>query len=355
MKFPLPSLLRLGALCAAVALTSGPARADDDDATTTSRIKFSDPAKPGTFKASLPWADLRITGTSGNEIVVTSTLKEKGQKEERPDGLRRLDEEISFELGEKSNVATLRIVGDNPYASQGAEFKIELPHNTSLVLRTEAGGDMVVENIDGDIDITSMNGEVTLRDIGSSAVVNTLNGQINAVFKNAPVKPVSFSSMNGEIFLKLPADTKANLRMRSHNGAILTDFPESVLKAKSDNHGPSEDSADAAVAPEAPESPETPEAATIAADADKAARDAERAVRDVTREAARAARDAQRAVLAAGGTVIVAPHALRAPRMPRIPMVPAFGGKSVIGTLNGGGVDIQLATMNGTITLRQAK
>jgi hypothetical protein len=36
-------------------------------------------------------------------------------------------------------------------------------------------------------------------------------------------------------------------------------------------------------------------------------------------------------------------------------MVPTFGGKSVIGTLNGGGVDIQLATMNGTITLRQVK
>jgi hypothetical protein len=343
MKFRIASLLRLGALLAALALISGPVRADEDEGTTTSRIKFTDPAKPGTLKALLPWADLHVTGTAGNEIVVTSTLKEKGQKEERPDGLRRLDEEVSFALSEKNNVATLQIVGDNPWAAHGAEFKIELPHNTALVLRTEAGGDMLVENIDGDIDISSMNGEVTLRDIGSSAVVNTMNGEIKAAFKTAPVKPVSLSSMNGEIFVKLPVDTKANLRMRSHNGAILTDFPETILKAKSENRGQGSEDA------ETPEAAEAPDSASITG---QAMRDADRAMRDAVRDAEHAARDAQKAALASDA---VAPHAPRAPRMPRIPMIPAFGGKSVIGTLNGGGIDIQLATMNGTITLRQLK
>jgi hypothetical protein len=342
MKLPLHSFLRLGALVAALALITGqPARADDEEGTTTTRIKFSDPTKPGTLKASLPWADLHVTGTTGDEIVVTSTLNEKGKKEERPDGLRRLDEEVSFELTEKGNTAVLQIVGENVWAAQGAEFKIALPHNTALVIRTEAGGDMVVENIDGDIDITSMNGEVTLRDIGSAAVVNTMNGEINASFKVAPVKTVSLSSMNGEIFVKLPGDTKANLRMRSQNGAILTDFPEAILKAKSENRSHGEFPGDA---PEA-------DAREAAKSAKRAMRDAERAIQEAGREAQLAAADAQRAALAAD----VAPAAPRTPRAPSIPMLPAFGGKSVVGTLNGGGVDIQLATMNGTITLRQIK
>jgi hypothetical protein len=351
MKTHLHSFLRLGVLLAALALLSSSARADDDEGTITSRIKFTDPAKPGMLKASLPWADLHVTGTAGNEIVVTSTLKEKGTKEEHPDGLRRLDEEVSFELSEKNNTATLQIVGDNPDAAQGAEFKIALPHNTALVLRTEAGGDLVIENIDGDIDISSMNGEVTLRDIGSSAVVNTMNGEINATFKTAPVKPVSLSSMNGEISVKLPAGTKANLRMRSHNGAILTDFPDTVLKAKSESRGRREDSADTVVVAEPAESPEAVLAANHAKRAtDLAMRDADRAAGD----AEPAAEEAQRAVLAADSGSH-APHAPTAPRAPHTPLVPTFGGKSVVGTLNGGGVDIQLATMNGTITLRQAK
>ena len=334
MKIQPSTLLRLGALAAALALISGPVRADDDE-TTTTRLKFSDPAKPGTLKASLPWADLHITGTSGDEIVVTSTLEQKGQKQERPDGLRRLDEDVSFELSEKNNVATLQVVGDNVWAAHGAEFKIQLPHNTALMLRTEAGGDMVVENVDGDIEISSMNGEVTLRDIGGGAVVNTMNGEVNAFFKSAPAKAVSFSSMNGEIFVKLPSATKANLRMRSHNGAILTDFPDTLLKAKTE----SRTHVEGAAAPEAESSEASIE--VVSAQAERAA---ERAARD----AEKAMRDAQKAMLSAD----VAPHA---PRALRIPAIPAFGGKSVIGTLNGGGVDIQLATMNGSITLREAK
>jgi hypothetical protein len=37
-------------------------------------------------------------------------------------------------------------------------------------------------------------------------------------------KPISFSSTNGTIDVTLPADLKANLKMRSFNGSIWTDF-----------------------------------------------------------------------------------------------------------------------------------
>lgn len=337
MKSPLRTVFRLGA---ALALLTAAARADDEDST-TARIKFSDAAKPGTLKAGLPWADVHVTGTDGHEIIVTSTLGEKGKPENRSDGLRRLDEEVSFELTEKDNVATLQIVGDNPWSARGSEFNIQMPRNTRLILRTDAGGDAVVENVDGDIDITSMNGAVTLRDIGSSAVVNTMNGEISASFKAAPQKPVSFSSMNGEIFVRLPGDTKANIRLRSHNGSILTDFPDSVLKTRNEK-APDQGYTHASdeVAPPTPEAERDGREAQH--EATRAARDAQRAARDALREAKRALAPAEA-------------RAPNAPRPPPTPMALIFGGKSVIGTLNGGGVDIQLATMNGTITLRQTK
>jgi hypothetical protein len=37
------------------------------------------------------------------------------------------------------------------------------------------------------------------------------------------------------------------------------------------------------------------------------------------------------------------------------PLPPITGGKLVTGTLNGGGIDIKVSTMNGEITLRQTK
>ncbi|HET7537273.1 MAG TPA: DUF4097 family beta strand repeat-containing protein [Candidatus Didemnitutus sp.] len=331
---------------------------------TTVRTKFSDSSKPGTLKLSLPWAEVHITGTDGNEVLVTSTLAQKGKGEVDDEGFRRLDEEVSFELTEKNNVATIVVVGDNPWASHDAQFDIKVPRNTNLFLQTETGGDISVERVGGEIDINSMNGEVTLIEPGSSAVVNTMNGEINAVFKAAPTKPISLSSMNGEIALTLPSETKANLRIRSHNGSIRTNFPDTILQSKNENRTADSDVSDA-------------DRARSQRDVDRAMRDAEKAMADAEKAAARAMADAQKAseqavadahkaavaamsaTPAVAGTPMpapapIAPRAPRAPRAPHIPM-PPFGGKSIVGTLNGGGIDIQLATMNGSITLRQAK
>ncbi len=39
-----------------------------------------------------------------------------------------------------------------------------------------------------------------------------------------PAKPISFSTTNGDVDVTLPADFKANLKMRSLRGSIYSDF-----------------------------------------------------------------------------------------------------------------------------------
>ena len=105
---PVPRLLTL---LASLVLLGPSVRAkdkDDDEAgKSTARVQFSDPAKPGTLKLSLPWAEARITATDGKEVIVTSTLDQKGRKEVDSEGFRRIDEDVTFELVEKNNVATI--------------------------------------------------------------------------------------------------------------------------------------------------------------------------------------------------------------------------------------------------------
>lgn len=331
------------------------ARRDGD--TTTVSAKFSDPTKPGTLKIALPWADLKIEGTDGDEIVVVSSLPRKGAAEVDKDGFRRLDEEVSFELVEKNNTAHLALAGDNTWGAHGAEFTIKLPRQTNLSVQTRTGGDIEVAQIDGDIDINTMNGEITLVDIGSSAVVNSMNGEIKASFRTAPTKPVSLSSMNGEVDLRLPTDTKANLRLRSHNGSIRTNFPEDILKAKTEKVA---GRARAGQTTSYAASAEAREIARAAAEAARAGLEIAREVsREVSREIARAAaeQDAKGRLTAEAPAAPEEPEPAEAPRAPLPPIPPlAFsGGKSVSGTLNGGGTEISVTTMNGSITLRQIK
>ncbi len=361
-------------LATAVVLTTGVARDHDEDeapAGATARVKFSDPSKPGTLKLSLPWAEARVTATDGNEVVVTSTLEQKGRREVDNEGFRRIDEDMTFELVEKNNIATVIVAGDNAWVPQGAEFDIQVPRNTNLILRTEAGGDIEVTGADGDIDIQSMNGEVRLTDISSSAVVNTMNGEIHAAFRKAPVKPVSLSSMNGEIDLRLPGDTKANLRMRTHNGSIRTNFAEGALQTKAEKSA-SRLQIPANLSPDSREYQEYKK--EIAREQARADRELARAQRERDRAlAASRAPEAERPEKPEKPERPEAPEAPEAPQavrvnthvvvavngntlvVPPIPPVPSFGGKSIVGTLNGGGVDIKLTSMNGTITLREAK
>ncbi|MDP1580052.1 MAG: hypothetical protein Q8M02_07230 [Candidatus Didemnitutus sp.] len=324
------ALVLLTLACTTVSLTAS------DKA---SRIKFSDPAKPGLLKLSLPWADVKITGTDGDEVVVTSTLAQKQTKHQiDKDGFRRLDDDVTFELNEKNNVVTLAIAGEHHWSSHGTEFTIQVPRNTNLIVRTQAGGNITIKNIDGDIDVNGMNGEISLTDIGSSAVVNTMNGEVVATFRRAPTKPVSITSMNGEIDLRLPADTKANLRLRTHNGSVRTNFGEDALVTKTvDLRGPSDAT-----------SPEAQEVALAVREALQTAREVVReVVREVSSEINRVSEEMDQ----------VAPAAPAAPRItvraPRAPKYPSHGGKSITGALNGGGVDISLSSMNGSITLRK--
>ncbi len=338
-------LLRLLLAAGLSVLAQATLRADDDGATAT--VKLSSPGKPATLRINMPWADIHIVGVDGDSVTVASTLSQKGSKETRGDGLRRLDDEVSFELNEHDNVVSLTLAGDNPWSGHDADFKISIPRNMALDVKTETGGDLEVKDVTGDMEINNMNGEVRLEGLAGSAVVSTMNGEVHAIYAKAPQKLVSITSMNGEIDLQVPSDTKANIRLRTHNGSILTDFDEKVLKTKSEGR-----------------SYGGHEAARIGAEAGRVTAEAVRvaiqAANEIAAEVQRAVKEDVEANVEAPSSPKAAdspdarPRAVpRAPRAPRAPMPPITGGKVVSGTLNGGGVDIKISTMNGEITLRQ--
>lgn len=343
MKNRIRHLLQFGSVLALAVCAIPVVHAQDEP--TTARAKFSDPGKPGTFKCNVPWAEIRVTGTDESEVVVISSINQKGKSETDREGFRRLDDELTFELVERDNVVSLQIAGDNPWAAHGTEFEVRVPRNTNLSLRTEAGGDIQVVDVAGDIEVKSTNGQVDLKNV-TNASVETMNGEITASFANVPAKPVSLTTMNGQIDLRLPADTKANLRMRTHNGSIRTNFPESMLQSRTET------------------SVRTPGVTgghgVRGIDAEAIRRETREAVQ-LARELAAADERRARETGKATGGIGAAPSAPAtpgtpvAPVAPRAPRFPHFGGKTVAGELNGGGVDITLTSMNGTITLRQLK
>jgi len=201
-------------------ITSSPAAAQDNPVT----VAFSDPSRPGTIKADLLQGAVSITGTSGKDVIISprtrGTRRPPRRESESTAGLHRLDGFASgLSIEERNNVMTIETgVGF-------VDLDIQVPARTNLQIKVVNGGSMKIEGADGEIEVSNDNGSISLTDVSGSVVAHSLNGKIIATLKRVTAqKPMSFVSMNGNVDVSLPPDTKANLKLRTDNGNVWTDF-----------------------------------------------------------------------------------------------------------------------------------
>lgn len=321
-------------------------------------ITFSDLTKPGTLKIRLGHGDLRLTGvTSDTGECTVRTDAEPAKAAKRKDGLRVITDATGFALTENANVVTLDAT--QSWGDRGVpDFAVTVPRSTTVVITSTWGGDIICTDLVGDVEIKGVNGEVKLINHAGGAVVESMNGEITArISELSAGKPLSFTSMNGEVALHLPTAAKANIRLRTQNGSILTDFDETALVTKTEN-APRTTGRTRSSAPTAPRRTDGPASANAQAHEEihAAVREAVQAGAEAAREAALAVREAMQAArdgAQAAREAAAASGAPMAPIAPLPPLPPMTGGKIVSGTLNGGGPEIRITTMNGDVTLRK--
>ncbi|OGD28699.1 MAG: hypothetical protein A2V57_08100 [Candidatus Aminicenantes bacterium RBG_19FT_COMBO_65_30] len=148
--------------------------------------------------------------------------KRREEKEKKIAGMKQLSGSTSgLEIEEEDNVVQI----STESWKAATDLVIQVPRATSLEVRSTMDGAVVVEGVSGEIDINNINGPVTLKNVSGNTLVHTVNGDIEVVLARvAADKPLSFSTMHGDIDVTLPADVKANLKMKSEQGEIYSDF-----------------------------------------------------------------------------------------------------------------------------------
>lgn len=149
-------------------------------------------------------------------------------KEKKIAGMKLLSASTSgLEITEDNNV--IRIQTQSMKAA--TDLVIQVPATASLEVRSMMDGMVVVEGIIGEIDINNVNGPVTLKNVSGNTLVHTVNGDIEvSLARVAADKPLSFSTMQGDIDVTLPANVRANLKMKSDQGEIYTDFDVNMTR-----------------------------------------------------------------------------------------------------------------------------
>lgn len=189
-------------------------------------VPFSDPLRPGMVKVSLFNGGITIRATTGRDVIVMSRDKDgiangREQPSGKGTGLRRLNQPRGVSVTEENNVMTV----SSGKLNGGGDIEIQVPARTNLKLSTTNGDEIVVEHIDGDIEVTALNASVTLTDVAGAAVVHATNGDVKVLLRQVTAdKPMAFTSFNGDVDVTLPTGVKANLKMTADRGEVLTDF-----------------------------------------------------------------------------------------------------------------------------------
>lgn len=203
------------------------------DATDRMSINFSDPSRPGLLRVNILNGAVVVRTHSGNEVIIQGEpIRRRNRTDREAAGLRRLDTSSTLNIEEQNNVVTIA----SRAANAGGNLDIQVPTRTNLNIRTVNGREIRVENVQGEIEVENTNGSVVLSNVAGAVIAHATNGRVVASLRElSPDKPMSFTSMNSNVDVTLPPATKANLRMRTDNGEIHTDFEVEVRPSTTDD------------------------------------------------------------------------------------------------------------------------
>lgn len=186
-------------------------------------VPFSDPSRPGLVKVHLLAGSIAVKGYAGKDVIVDARAREVESHERREvSGMKRIpNQSTGLTIEEDGNVVSI----STGALERPVDVTLQVPLRTNLDLKTINEGDIKVERVQGELEVNDINGAVSLVQVSGSAVAHALNGNLKVTFSGIePNKPMSFSSLNGDIDVTFPPDVKANASMKSDNGEIFSDF-----------------------------------------------------------------------------------------------------------------------------------
>jgi len=218
-------------------------------------VPLSSPGKTYSLKIQLVTGSIKVASYDGKDIIINATPRtdeddkgsktnnnhnsninfRKGGKDKEEgsnfdeSGMKRISSAGGFEVTAKEADNNVTVNTGNP--NKAVDLDLKIPQDVKLKIGTVNDGEISVENVRGELEVSNVNEKITLSNVSGSVVANTVNGDIVVTFSKVdPNAPMAFSTLNGDIKVTLPLDTKANLKLKSDNGKIFSDFDVVVDK-----------------------------------------------------------------------------------------------------------------------------
>lgn len=192
-------------------------------------VRLSDASKPAFVEVRIHTGAITVTGYNGKNVLVEAKAvnnpkseKEKEKEKEKAKGMFLIrNNRTGLTIVEEHNKVLVKVYS----ITQRVNLDIKVPYKTSLKLKGLNDGFIKVEKVSGELEVNHLNGPITLKNVSGTVIASALNGDVNVVFDKVNLKkPMSFSTLNGDIDVTFPKDVKFNLKMKSEQGEIYSDF-----------------------------------------------------------------------------------------------------------------------------------
>jgi hypothetical protein len=197
-------------------------------------VPLSDPGKSYTLKVNLVTGSIKAASYAGKDILIevnTPGQNKRDMTEDAGNGMKRISPRNSFDITatEDNNIVTV----DNNNVNKPVILTLKIPQNVKLKLSTVNEGEIEVNNVQGELEINNVNGSIKLTNISGSVIATTVNGDLTASFYSIdPKAPMAFTTLNGNVDVTFPAAAKSNLKLKSDQGEIYTDFDIEIDKSE---------------------------------------------------------------------------------------------------------------------------
>jgi hypothetical protein len=185
-------------------------------------IRLTNPGVPGFLSFDNPKGSVKITGYDGQVILVNAIQRYSGSGKQDNTGMHKIERK-AFDISaeEKNNQVSLVCMSNN----KTVDFDIKIPRKFSLKISSFDNGKIEIIHVSGSMEADNPFGDIILDNVAGSAVLNSVNGKIRAGFSYVdPSSPMMFTSLEGNIELYFPEKVNANIKLRSENGDLFTEF-----------------------------------------------------------------------------------------------------------------------------------
>lgn len=214
-------------------------------------VSLSDPGKPGKLIVNFTNGSIKVTAYEGKEVLISASVIEDKYDhshewdsdcncEDDEDEEKENDKKKGMTKLQNTRTTGLQAYEENNEVKVSAKtwqspiaLEVKVPKNFSAKLSTVNQGKIIIEGLEGDLEVKNVNNDIKATRIAGSISANTVNGDLTvelvSIDKN---KPMAFSTLNGDIDVSFPKNIKALLNIQNDRGEIYTDFDVDLTRTK---------------------------------------------------------------------------------------------------------------------------